>query len=173
MEVFLRNPNRIFSMDALLDKVWPFDDTPTTGAIRTHIKGLRQKMKTVGLAEAIDTVYGMGYRLSPAIAVVVPPKDAGKTFTKASKAIVNKRAVPPEPTPEVALSAIWQPVRERYLQRVESLAKTLNELPPDSPQQTVHEDIATDHSGFGIEGGGNCGNTMCQTLDKIVGFAFV
>lgn len=60
LEVFRRNPNRIFSMDALIDKLWPFDDVPTTGAIRTHIKGLRQKMKAAGLAEVIDTVYGWG-----------------------------------------------------------------------------------------------------------------
>ncbi|MEM9091687.1 MAG: response regulator [Cyanobacteria bacterium P01_F01_bin.53] len=89
LEVFLRNPNRIFSMDALIDKVWSFDDTPTTGAIRTHIKGLRQKMKVVGLKEVIDTVYGLGYRLSPVVAVVLPHKAATELPVPLSKQTAN------------------------------------------------------------------------------------
>ncbi|MGB3293952.1 MAG: response regulator [Phormidesmis sp.] len=142
LEVFMRNPSRIFSLDALLDKVWPFDDAPTTGAIRTHIKGLRQKLKPVGLAEVIDTVYGLGYRLSPAIAVVVPRQDTGKTPQKASTAVAESTATP-QITPEVDLSALWQPVQASYLQRVESLARTLDELPVGD-QQNVHEAIASE-----------------------------
>ncbi len=143
LEVFLRNPNRIFSLDALIDKVWPFDDVPTTGAIRTHIKGLRQKMKAAGLAEVIDTVYGLGYRLSPAIAVVAP---------------------------EVDLLALWQPVKEGYLQRVESLATTLNELPSGSPPQTTHEEIATEaHTLAGSLGsfGFSEATPQCLTIERI------
>ena len=148
LEVFMRNPSRIFSMDALIDKVWPFDDAPTTGAIRTHIKGLRQKIKAAGLAEVIDTVYGLGYRLSPAIAVVVPRQDAEqasqKAFQKASRSAIADSTAPPQLTPEVDLSALWQPVQASYLQRVESLAEAVNALPPGSPQQTAHEEIASE-----------------------------
>ncbi len=116
LEVFLRNPNRIFSMDALIDKVWPFDDAPTTGAIRTHIKGLRQKTRAVGLAEVIDTVYGLGYRLCPAIAVVVDDSKLKKPPAKKTAAASNAAA-------PVDLSALWQPVKSTYLQRVETLSK--------------------------------------------------
>lgn len=66
LELFLRNPNRIFSLDNLLDKVWPFEDSPNVGSVRTHIKGLRQKLKKAGLADMITTVYGLGYRLKSA-----------------------------------------------------------------------------------------------------------
>ena len=64
LELFLRNPDRIFSRSAILDRLWGFDDAPTDRAIITHIKDLRKKLKAGGLTEEIiETVYGMGYRL--------------------------------------------------------------------------------------------------------------
>ena len=170
LEVFLRNPSRIFSMDALLDKVWPFDDTPTTGAIRTHIKGLRQKMKAVGLAEVINTVYGLGYRLSPAIAVRMLKKNVEKTAKTLSKAAADSSAASPKSAPEVDLSVLWHPVKESYLQRVDSLAKTLNDLPLGSPQQTAHEEIATEaHTLAGSLGsfGFDEATPQCRQIERI------
>ncbi|MDX2217022.1 MAG: response regulator [Oculatellaceae cyanobacterium bins.114] len=67
LELFLRNPDRIFSRSAILDRLWGFDDAPTDRAIVTHVKDLRKKLKAGGLTEEIiETVYGMGYRLKPA-----------------------------------------------------------------------------------------------------------
>jgi DNA-binding response OmpR family regulator len=66
LELFLRNPDRIFSRSAILDRLWGFDDAPSDRAINTHIKDIRKKLKGGGLTEEIiDTVYGMGYRLKP------------------------------------------------------------------------------------------------------------
>ncbi|MEG4494656.1 response regulator [Microcoleus sp. D3_18_C4] len=66
LELLLRNPDRIFSRNAILDRVWGFDDAPTDRAIVTHIKNVRNKLKAGGLTEEIiETVYGMGYRLKP------------------------------------------------------------------------------------------------------------
>lgn len=66
LALFLRNPDRIFSRSAILDRLWGFDDAPTDRAINTHIKDVRKKLKAGGLtAEIIETVYGMGYRLKP------------------------------------------------------------------------------------------------------------
>ncbi len=65
LELFLRNSKRVFSCDAILDHLWS-RETPGEEAIRTHIKGLRQKLKQVGAApDFIETVYGIGYRLKP------------------------------------------------------------------------------------------------------------
>lgn len=67
LELFLRNPDRIFSRSAILDRLWGFDDTPTDRAVVTHVKDLRKKLKAGGLTDdLIETVYGMGYRLKPA-----------------------------------------------------------------------------------------------------------
>jgi DNA-binding response OmpR family regulator len=82
LELFLRNSKRVFSCSAILDHLWSYNGTPGEEAIRTHVKGLRQKLKKVGAApDFIETVYGIGYRLKP----VVPPgaallKDAWEKF---------------------------------------------------------------------------------------------
>ena len=67
LELFLRNPDRIFSRNVILDRLWGLGDAPTDRAINTYIKDLRKKLKAAGLTEEmIETVYGMGYRLKPA-----------------------------------------------------------------------------------------------------------
>ncbi len=67
LELFLQNPDRIFSRAVILDRLWGFGDAPTENAVTTHIKDLRKKLKTAGIAEEfLETVYGMGYRIKPA-----------------------------------------------------------------------------------------------------------
>ncbi len=64
VELFLRNSRRVFSCNAILEHLWCYEDTPGEEAVRTHIKGLRHKLKAVGAAHNfIETVYGIGYRL--------------------------------------------------------------------------------------------------------------
>lgn len=64
LELFLRNSRRVFSCGMILEHLWSYDDTPTEEAVRTHIKGLRHKLKAVGANDdLVETVYGIGYRL--------------------------------------------------------------------------------------------------------------
>jgi DNA-binding response OmpR family regulator len=71
LELFLRNPQRIFSRSAILKRIWSNDDFPQELAVYTQIKGLRQKLKAAGMTvDLIETVYGLGYRLK------TPPKDS-------------------------------------------------------------------------------------------------
>lgn len=64
LELFLRNPTRVYSCGMILEHVWTHEETPGEEAVRTHIKGLRQKLKSAGGdADLITTVYGIGYRL--------------------------------------------------------------------------------------------------------------
>jgi DNA-binding response OmpR family regulator/HPt (histidine-containing phosphotransfer) domain-containing protein len=63
-ELFLRNPKRVFSCSAILDHLWAYEEAPGEEAVRTHIKGLRQKLKAADSgSDMIETVYGIGYRL--------------------------------------------------------------------------------------------------------------
>jgi diguanylate cyclase (GGDEF)-like protein len=67
LELFLRNPHRIYSTGALIDHIWSFEEPPTEDTIRSHIRTLRQKLKAAGAVDdPIETVYGIGYRLRPA-----------------------------------------------------------------------------------------------------------
>jgi DNA-binding response OmpR family regulator/HPt (histidine-containing phosphotransfer) domain-containing protein len=64
LELFLRNTHRVFSCGMILDHLWSYDDTPGEEAVRTHIKGLRMKLRSVGApGNLVETVYGIGYRL--------------------------------------------------------------------------------------------------------------
>jgi DNA-binding response OmpR family regulator/HPt (histidine-containing phosphotransfer) domain-containing protein len=76
LELFLRNSKRVFSCNAILDHLWSYQETPSEEAIRTHIKGLRQKLKKAGAsADFVETVYGLGYRLKPLATTVNSPQE--------------------------------------------------------------------------------------------------
>ena len=63
LELFLRNPSRVFSRGQILQHLWTFDDPPLEESVKAHVKGLRQKLKAAGAADWIENVYGIGYRL--------------------------------------------------------------------------------------------------------------
>ncbi len=64
LELFLRNPQRVFSRSTILDHLWTMDDYPTEGAVTNLVKDLRNRLKRNGIKETvIQTVYGLGYRL--------------------------------------------------------------------------------------------------------------
>ncbi|EAW33854.1 response regulator transcription factor [Lyngbya sp. PCC 8106] len=64
LELFLHNPQRVFSRSNILEHLWSFEDPPSEEAVKVHIKDIRRKLKTVGAPpDLIETVYGMGYRL--------------------------------------------------------------------------------------------------------------
>ena len=65
LECFLRSPSQVFSRSMLLEKLWDFDRTSGEETIKTHVANLRRKIKLAGGSEdLIQTVYGVGYRLS-------------------------------------------------------------------------------------------------------------
>ena len=65
LELFLRNSGRVLSQKDLLEHLWSSEDPPGKETVKVHIRGLRQKLKTVGAVnDFIETVYGLGYRLN-------------------------------------------------------------------------------------------------------------
>lgn len=65
LELFLRNPNRVFSRSEILEKLWELDKIIQADdqTVRTHITNLRHKLKAVGMSsDCLETVYGIGYR---------------------------------------------------------------------------------------------------------------
>jgi len=64
LEIFLNNPQQIFNVDTLIDRIWDTQTIPTHSTLRTHIKTLRKKLNLVGADKNfIETVHGVGYRL--------------------------------------------------------------------------------------------------------------
>ena len=52
------SPGRSFSREEILNKVWGFENYPSTRTVDTHVLQLRQKLSD----EMIETVRGVGYR---------------------------------------------------------------------------------------------------------------
>ena len=63
LEFLMRNANKTFSAEALLDRVWESGSMASPDAIRTYIKSLRKKVDTPGAVSMITTVHGVGYKL--------------------------------------------------------------------------------------------------------------
>lgn len=59
LRVLMENPNRVFPREALLNKVWGYENYPTTRTVDNHIVQLRQKLDP----DMFETVRGVGYRL--------------------------------------------------------------------------------------------------------------
>ncbi|MEO0455307.1 MAG: response regulator [Cyanobacteria bacterium P01_A01_bin.114] len=64
LELFLRHSHQVFSVQTLLDRIWSSEEFPSEATVRSHIRGLRRKLKGVGApADFLETVHGLGYRL--------------------------------------------------------------------------------------------------------------
>lgn len=63
LEFFMRNPNRVFAPEALLNRVWAADSDATVDAVTTCIKRLRKKIDVDGKPSLINTIRGAGYKL--------------------------------------------------------------------------------------------------------------
>ena len=63
-EMFWRNPGQVLSREQLLSHVWGYDFDPTSNVVDVYVGYLRKKLG----ASLIQTVRGMGYRLSASTA---------------------------------------------------------------------------------------------------------
>jgi DNA-binding response OmpR family regulator len=58
------NPNRVFSRDQLMARVWGYSAALDTGTVTVHVRRLRQKLeRDASQPELLETVWGVGYRL--------------------------------------------------------------------------------------------------------------
>ncbi len=62
LALLVRNPGRAFSRDYLIERVWGYDANGSDRTVDTHVLRLRKKLGAVG--DWIETVWGIGYRLS-------------------------------------------------------------------------------------------------------------
>jgi OmpR-family two-component system manganese-sensing response regulator len=63
LEFLMRNTNRVYSAQQLLEAVWPADAEVTTGSVRTWMNLLRQKLAEAGKPDLIETVPRSGYTI--------------------------------------------------------------------------------------------------------------
>lgn len=63
LEFFMRNPDQVFSAEALLNRVWSSDSDVSPDVIRVFITRLRTKLEIEGKPSMIQTVHRLGYQL--------------------------------------------------------------------------------------------------------------
>ncbi len=131
LELFLRNSRRVFSCGMILEHLWSYDDTPTEEAVRTHIKGLRHKLKAVGVSsDLIETVYGIGYRLKPL-------EGEGEKGRKISHATRMHRYPEEDLSKQqqtlTAVAGVWQQFKGRVDEQVSVIEQAVAALKPESP----------------------------------------
>ena len=158
LELFLRNPQRIFSQSALLDHLWSFDQPPSETAVRTQIKGLRRKLKQAGASsDLIETVYGLGYRL-------------GKlTNQQESSVKVRKDGKNAKPT-NPSLNALWEKYRSKYFQRLQVIKQGIEALEAGNLEEDLHHQALREaHTLAGSLGsfGFTHASTYCRQLEQV------
>jgi DNA-binding response OmpR family regulator len=61
-----RHPRRVFSRDQLMSRVWGYEPAFDSGTITVHVRRLREKIEDEPAhPRYLETVWGVGYRLSP------------------------------------------------------------------------------------------------------------
>lgn len=56
------NPNKVFTREQLLEKVWSFDFYGDTRTVDVHVKRLRDKLEPSDIHWKLKTVWGVGYK---------------------------------------------------------------------------------------------------------------
>ncbi len=64
LKLLMQNPTQVFSKPAMLDRI--SEDTPdcTESSLKVHISNLRQKLRSAGGKDYIESVWGIGFKLA-------------------------------------------------------------------------------------------------------------
>ncbi|MCG8362531.1 MAG: response regulator [Pseudanabaenales cyanobacterium] len=165
LELFLRSPNRVFSLGAIIDNVWSAEDSPGEDTVRTHIKGLRRKLRSVDAPpDLIETVYGLGYRLKSQPTEPIPPTSAPPASLQTGK---QTKAL-------AAIAGAWEQYKGQIMGRLGVLEQTLAVLPvgalnderQQQAQQAVHSLVGTLGT-FGLAEGSRLAQRLEHLLQEI------
>ena len=163
LQLFLRNPQRIFSRSMILDRLWSIAEYPGEDAVTTHIKKLRQKLKAAGMtADLIETIYGLGYRLLP------PPE---QTPAKSSLSSTDADRQQAENMVIESVNNIWQRNKESFTNQlvlfeqvvVALMTDTLNEQIQHAAKLEAHK-MAGSLGSFGF----NEGSRLAREIEELL-----
>lgn len=65
LQFLMRNPNAVFSAEALLERVWQSDSEAKSKAVSACMNRLRQKIESEDEDPIIQTIHAVGYKLIP------------------------------------------------------------------------------------------------------------
>ena len=157
LELFLRNSQRVFSCAGILEHLWAYGDVPSEEAVRTHIKGLRQKLRIAGAPDdLIETVYGTGYRLKP----LTKETSLLSETTKSSEQELRSQ-----------LSDIWLGYRDKVSNQIATIEQVACQL--DLTNQSLAAQQAHILAGLLATFGFTEGSQLSQEIEKILAKDFI
>ncbi|MGI5940442.1 MAG: response regulator transcription factor [Thermoleophilia bacterium] len=65
LELLLSQPGHIFSREEIMEHVWHQRYTPASRTLDVHVRRLRTKLGKIGAGVELQTIRGVGYRLTP------------------------------------------------------------------------------------------------------------
>ncbi|MBV9264495.1 MAG: response regulator transcription factor [Candidatus Eremiobacteraeota bacterium] len=65
LEYLARNAGLALSREQIVERVWDYDFDGSNNIVDVYVSQLRRKLKVLGAANVIETVWGIGYRLHP------------------------------------------------------------------------------------------------------------
>ncbi|MBV8724197.1 MAG: response regulator transcription factor [Candidatus Eremiobacteraeota bacterium] len=65
LEYLARNVGLALSREQIVERVWDYDFDGSNNIVDVYVSQLRRKLKVLGAANVIETVWGIGYRLHP------------------------------------------------------------------------------------------------------------
>lgn len=137
LELFLRHKQRLFSCGDIIEHLYLFDAPPTESTIRSHIRGLRKKLKNAGCPDLIDTVHGFGYRLK---------------LDKSGDDAEKKPLSSPKEKIQTALALSWHEFKDSIFLDTEFLEELEIELKTSRASEKLPEAITVAHNLVGILG---------------------
>jgi DNA-binding response OmpR family regulator len=63
LEYFMKHPNQIVTTDQIRNQLWEASADTFSNVVAAQVRLLRRKLESVGCANLIDTVHGVGYRM--------------------------------------------------------------------------------------------------------------
>lgn len=64
LEYFMRHPNQVVNREDLLNHLWDFNYVGFSNVVDVHVKNLRRKLDQESGSSTLETVRGIGYRLT-------------------------------------------------------------------------------------------------------------
>lgn len=64
LELMMTYPSKVFSAEALIERIWGSDAAATSDVVRKHINRIRSQIDSPGADSIIRTVHGVGYSMN-------------------------------------------------------------------------------------------------------------
>lgn len=64
LKLLIQNPNQVIAKSVILDRIWEDTLDCTESSLKTHISHIRTKLREISGKEYIESVWGIGFKLS-------------------------------------------------------------------------------------------------------------